>query len=222
MLYGVGLITAFLTAFYTFRTVWLVFGGEQHPASKSAKVPVLMEIILIPLALLGLGGGLLNLPPLFGSGLLDAFLAPLSGSPAAHLSHGTELLLLSIASCLALTGIAAAWYYYGGSRRQQRLAEAEAPVSGAEAFLLHGWYVDDLYRLLFIRPYVYLARFLWERVDEGGIDNSIDRLASLLGRGGSLLGSWTCGRVSLYLLSFAAGAALLIGWMAWLVFSGGG
>ena len=222
VLYGVGLLTAFLTTFYTFRTVWLVFGGEQPAERSTAKVSPLMEFILVPLALLGLGGGLLNLPPLFGSGLLDAFLAPLNGSPAAHLSHGTELLLLSIASCLALTGIAAAWYYYGGSRRQQRLAEAEAPVSGAEAFLLHGWYVDDLYRLLFIRPYVYLARFLWERVDERGIDNSIDRLASLLGRGGSLLGSWTCGRVSLYLLSFAAGAALLIGWMAWLVFSGGG
>jgi NADH-quinone oxidoreductase subunit L len=119
----------------------------------------------------------------------------------------------------ALTGITAAWYRYGGSRRRQRLMEAEQPVTGMEAFLLHGWYVDELYRLLFIRPYVYLSRFLWERVDEGTIDSSIDRLAALLGRGGAFLGSWSCGRVSLYLLSFAAGAALLIGWMAWLVFS---
>ena len=37
-----------------------------------------MENILIPLALLGLAGGLFNLPAYLGSGLLDSFLAPLS------------------------------------------------------------------------------------------------------------------------------------------------
>ncbi len=221
-LYAVGLLTAFITALYTFRAVLLVFGGEAEPAKKSAKVPPLMEYILMPLALLGLCGGLLNLPPLFADGLLADFLEPLTGVQNGELSHATELLLLLIASISALAGIAAAWYRYGGDRRQLRLTESALPVSAVTAFLLHGWYVDDLYRLLFVRPYVYLSGFLWTRVDEGAIDGSLDRFAALLGRGGALLGSWTCGRVSLYLLSFAAGAALLTGWMAWLVFSAGG
>lgn len=218
-LYVVGLLTALLTAFYTFRTVWLVFGGEASPEVKSVRVPALMEYILAPLALLGLFGGLLNLPSLIGEGLLADFLEPLNTIHQIELSHSSELFLLLIATSVALAGIAAAWYRYGGENRQQRLKESVLPVTGIKAFLLHGWYLDNLYWLLFVRPYKSLAGFLWTRVDEGVIDGSLDRFAALLGRGGVFLGSWTCGRVSLYLLSFAAGAAVLVGWMAWLVFT---
>ncbi|NJD91041.1 MAG: NADH-quinone oxidoreductase subunit L [Geobacter sp.] len=218
-LYAVGLLTAGLTAFYTFRAVWLVFGGEAAPAAKSVRVPVLMEYILGPLALLGLFGGLLNLPPLFAEGLLADFLEPLIVSQQSELSHTTELFLLLTATGVALVGIAAAWYRYGGDNRQLRLQESGVPVRGIKAFLLHGWYLDNLYWLLFVRPYGWLSRVLWTHVDARAIDGSLDRFAALLGRMGGYLGSWTCGRVSLYLLSFAAGAALLVGWMAWLVFA---
>jgi NADH-quinone oxidoreductase subunit L len=84
--------------------------------------------------------------------------------------------------------------------------------------LLHGWYVDDLYRFLFIRPYEWLATFLWRRVDEGTIDRSLDRLANAFGWTGQGLGRWTSGRVSVYLASFAAGLALMLGWLAWVSF----
>jgi len=52
-------------------------------------------------------------------------------------------------------------------------------------------------------------------VDEGCIDDSLDRLAQLLGRSGVRLGGWGQGRVSLSLLGMAAGAALFLGWFAW-------
>jgi NADH-quinone oxidoreductase subunit L len=221
-LYAVGLLTALLTAYYTFRTVWLVFGGAAAATVPHRPVLPLMEYMLIPLALLSLCGGLLNLPLLPGYGLLAFFMAPLAGAAPSHPSPESELLLLLIAAAVALTGIAAAWYRYGGSRRQQRLSESERPATGVAAFLLHGWYLDDLYRLLFIRPFVYLATFLWARVDEGAIDGSLDRFAALLGRCGVFFGRWSCGRVSVYLLSFAAGAAVLTGWLTWLVFTAGG
>jgi NADH-quinone oxidoreductase subunit L len=86
------------------------------------------------------------------------------------------------------------------------------------AFFQSGWRFDDLYRFLFIRPYGCLARILWERVDEGVIDDSLDRLAGLLGRAGEGLGGWTTGRVSLYLLSMAAGLALIVIYLAWYVY----
>jgi NADH-quinone oxidoreductase subunit L len=85
------------------------------------------------------------------------------------------------------------------------------------AFLLNGWYVDRLYHFLFVRPYEALARFFWERVDEGVIDDALDRLAALLGRSGRRVGAWTAGRVSVYLLSFAAGGAIILGYLAWAV-----
>jgi NADH-quinone oxidoreductase subunit L len=214
-LYLLGLLTALLTSVYTFRLIYLVFGGperEPHPA------PRLMEAILVPLALLGLCGGLLNLPSYLGGGWLDQFLAPLVSQGAMEAPASLELILQATAGILALAGLAIAHYYYGGKRRQERIAAAAGPMSGIVAFFLNGWRFDDLYRFLFIRPYEWLARILWERVDEGVIDDSIDRLARLLGRTGEGLGSWTTGRVSVYLLSLAAGLALILGYLAWVVF----
>ncbi|NVN98187.1 MAG: NADH-quinone oxidoreductase subunit L [Geobacteraceae bacterium] len=221
-LYTIGLLTAYITALYTFRTLLLVFGGDCRSEHKTAPVPPLMNFILLPLALVALAGGLLNLPTVFGSGLLSGFLAPLIVGPVIDPSHSTELALLLASSAAAFTGIGLAWLRYGGGRRQLRLNEAEQPLGGLSAFLFHGWYLDDLYALLFIHPFIRLSQFFWKRVDEQVIDGSMDRFAGLLGRWGMLLGSLTCGRVSLYLLSFAAGAALLVGWLAWLMFSAGG
>jgi len=212
-LFVVGLVTALLTAFYSFRMVYLVFGGD---GGEHRHAPRLMGAMLVPLALLGLFGGLLNLPGYLGEGILGRFLAT-AGMTAPEPSHATELALQGIAALTALAGLAAAHLRYGGSRRAARIAEAAQPATGLTAFLQQGWYVDDLYRFLIIRPYERLAGFLWQRVDEGVIDDSLDRLADGLGRTGENLGRWSCGRVSVYLASFAAGAALVAGWLAWVL-----
>jgi NADH-quinone oxidoreductase subunit L len=212
-LYGLGLLTALLTAFYTFRMIWLVFGGTG-PAPH--RLPPVMTWMLVPLAILGLGGGLLNVPEYIGEGLLSEFMTQLSGK-GHHLDAGVELALQGVAALIALTGLGLAWLRYGAKERSHRLTEAEQPATGLTAFLLNGWYVDDLYRVLFIRPFEKLSRFLWEQVDEGIIDDSLDRLATLLGRTGQVLGRWTCGRVSVYLLSLAAGAAFVLVYVVWVV-----
>ena len=174
-----------------------------------------MEAILVPLALLGLFGGILNLPDYLGGGWLGHFL----GGETAGFSHGLELTFQATAGALALAGLAIAHYRYGGKRREARLASAAGPMPGTIAFFLNGWRFDDLYRFLFIRPYEAFSRILWERVDEGVIDDSLDRLARILGRTGEGLGSWTTGRVSVYLLSLAAGLALIMGYLAWVALS---
>ncbi len=221
-LYGVGLLTAFITAIYTFRMLFMVFGGEQTVSSDSrfekreqAHVPSLMQYTLIPLALLGVCGGLLNLPEYMGYGVLADFMTPLTGDATQHLSATAELTLQGVAALVALAGMGVAWYRFGDEERTRRLVEADQPVSKVTAFLQGGWYADDLYRLLLIRPYIWLSRSLWQQIDEGMIDDSLDSLGRMLGGCGQWLGSWSCGRVSLYLLSLAAGAALIIGWLAW-------
>ncbi len=220
-LYLVGMVTVFLTALYTFRMLFLVFG--DRPAAVPAKglppaplqqLPAVMTLVLIPLAFLGLAGGIFNLPAYLGNGLLQSFLAPLK-SGGEHLAHRTELALQGAASLAALAGMAVAWWYYGRQRRAGRLALAEQPVSGITAFLRAGWYVDDLYRHLFIHPYHWLAAILWEKVDEGAIDDSLDRMAVQLGHSGQRLGRWGSGRISAYMLSLAGGATLILAWFAW-------
>jgi len=218
-LYLLGLFTALLTSVYTFRMVYLVFGGT---GAEPHRVPRVMEAMLIPLALLGLFGGIINLPEYLTGGWLGRFLATTVKGGTTPVSHGEELALQGIAALLALAGLAVVHRRYGGDRREKRLAAAVAPATGLTAFLLNGWYADSLYRFLFIRPYAALARSLWERVDEGMIDDSLDRLAFFLGKSGERLGAWTTGRVSVYLLSLAAGLGLIVAYFAWVVLTQGG
>jgi NADH-quinone oxidoreductase subunit L len=222
-LFLLGLLTALLTSIYTFRMIYIVFAGEEshgshESSSHGPSVPRLMEMILIPLAILGLGGGMINLPEYLGTGWLGEFFTTVPGGHGIEASHSLEITLQTVAGVTALAGLAIASFLYGGSRRAQVMAAGRKEATGLEAFLLNGWRFDDLYRFLFIRPYEALAGFFWERVDEGVIDGSLDRLADILGKTGEGLGAWTNGRVSMYIVSYAAGAALLIAYMAWFAF----
>ena len=220
----VGTLTVFLTAFYTFRMVFIVFGnraGRDKPVRETSHKPLktlprIMETCLLPLALLGLAGGLFNMPGYLGSGLLDSFLAPLNAH-GGHPAQATELAMQGGAALVSLSGLAFAWWYYGGARRNLCIVRAEQPSSGMTAFLQTGWHFDDLYSFLFVRPYKWLATVFWERVDEEGIDDSLNQAAVRLGRTGQFLGRWGSGRVSVYMLSLACGATLMIGWFAWVV-----
>jgi len=213
-LYFLGLATALITAFYSFRMVYLVFfGAESHPHAGHHPADVRpMELVLVPLALLGLFGGLIDLPEYLGGGFLGSFL----GVKAAHGSHLEEIALQGVAGTLALAGIFAAHVRYGAAARPARMQESLLKPSALTAFLQNGWYFDSVYQACLIRPYHALARLLWQQVDQGLIDGSLDRLADGVGAGGSWLGRWTTGRVAMYLFSFAAGGALILGYLAWL------
>ena len=80
LFWGIGVLTALLTAFYTFRLLYLVFAGEPRGNAHPHELPQLMRWPLWPLATLGLAGGLLNLPPFLGGNeWLAQRLGPLAG-----------------------------------------------------------------------------------------------------------------------------------------------
>ncbi|MRR34917.1 NADH-quinone oxidoreductase subunit L, partial [bacterium] len=217
VLYGslwlLGIVTAFLTAVYTFRMVYVVFGGQ---GGVKRDAPGLMEKVLIPLALLGLFGEVMNLPESLGMGSwLKGFLQPLEQGFNEPLSHATELFLQLLAAAVALAGLAVAHVRYGGERWRER---KQPYLEAITAFLANGWYFDKLYRFAFIVPFERIAGFLRTGVEDGAVIPSADRLGGLAARGGELLGKWSCGRISPYLASFAAGVAILLGYMAWVVF----
>jgi len=214
-LYLLALLTALLTAFYTFRMVYLVFGGTGEKIHTLPELKV-MQLVLIPLALLGLFGGILNLPAYLGPGFLKELFAGLAGAAPAEGSHLEEMVLQAVAGALALAGLLAAQLRFGGKARTQRVLEAKSEPSALVSFLSNGWYFDRLYHALLIRPYQAFSSILWQRVDEGAIDDTLDRLARGLGSSGYWLGRWSTGRVSVYIFSFAAGGALLLGYLAWL------
>ncbi|QXE89887.1 NADH-quinone oxidoreductase subunit L [Geomonas subterranea] len=213
-LYLLGLLTALITAYYSFRLVFLVFAGGNGQVHRSSGLTV-MELVLVPLAILGLLGGLLDLPAYLGGGYLSAFFEGLPAGDLLKVSHEQEIAMQILAGAMALLGLLTAYFRYGKGRAD-RMREAQAQPSVLISFLSQGWYFDKLYHLVLIRPYQACADFLWERVDRGVIDASVDGLGSGIGGAGRLLGRWSTGKVAVYLISFAAGGALILGYLAWL------
>jgi len=209
-----GLFTAFLTSFYTFRMLFVVFHGSEE--THAGPLPKIMTFTLVPLALLGLCGGMLNLPPyLVHQGILDGFLGSIPGfGGGGESSHGEEIILQAVAAVLSLSGLGLAWFRYIGSRRASVMSREEAGLPGA-GFLLNGWRLDNLYGALIINPFRRLARFFWKQGDEAGIDGALDGLASLVARLGGLPAGWSTGRVATSLFGLAGGVCVVLAYLVW-------
>jgi NADH-quinone oxidoreductase subunit L len=219
-LFALGLFTALLTSFYTFRMFFVVFHGEtlsvpDHKPHSLVSLSTVMTISLIPLAVVALAGGALNLPGYLGHGILSGYFASLPGfATAEHGSVATELLLQAVAGAASIIGLATAWFRYGGQHRATVL-QREEKSSALRSFFLSGWQLDHLYRLMFIRPFIRCSRFFWKTVDEAGIDGALNGLGRFMIETGSTPARWSTGRVATSLLAMAGGVAVLLGYVVW-------
>jgi NADH-quinone oxidoreductase subunit L len=208
VLWGIGLFTALLTAFYTFRLLYLVFAGQaRHPAGgeEHHHLPAVMRWTLPPLAVLALFGGLLNLPAAWGGdGALERFLGA-QGGFEMHASHSLEWWLAGVAAAIFFSGWALA-------RRRYIPFPGERPRA-LKAFLLSGWEADRLVQAVVLRPFNLLAHFFWQWTDVRGIDGLLEGTGrALMGLGQSLRRTAT-GRLHTYLGGFAWGLLLILAWM---------
>src|SRR6266508_1429605 len=222
VLWGIGVVTAGLTAFYMFRLVSLTFEGsfrrtpeqEQHLHES----PPSMTAPLVILAILSFVGGWIGLPRVFGENLdrFTAFLSPilLPLSSAAEraepgLSHGAEWLLMGVSVAAAVAGLllARSWYVRGQGRVPDRIA---ASFPAAYALLAEKFRVDELYGLLFVRPFDWLARMLWKVVDVLVIDGILNAGAFLVELVGDLLRFLQTGNVRNYALGLFLGLIALM------------
>ncbi|MFQ5508144.1 MAG: NADH-quinone oxidoreductase subunit L [Leptospirillia bacterium] len=86
-LWLIGIIVAFMTAFYTFRVFFLVFYGEdnisEEAKSHAHESPISITAPLVTLALASLLVGWLG-NPLFGTNYVHEFLSPVFNGPNSH------------------------------------------------------------------------------------------------------------------------------------------
>ncbi|WP_298037911.1 NADH-quinone oxidoreductase subunit L [uncultured Desulfuromonas sp.] len=204
-LWAVGALTALLTAFYTFRLLYLVFAGEPRQRHHGHYLPPVMGITLLPLAALGLGGGLLNLPALYGGNeALTRLLGPLAGRPV-HASHELEWTLAGLAAAILVAGWAIAHWRYARFRGDREAAP--------NRFLRQGWGADWLVEKTVLVPFRALATFSWKGADQTVIDGLLESAAAGCQGAGERLRRLTTGRLSVYLQSLAWGLVAVLGWM---------
>ncbi len=208
-LYGLGLFTALLTAFYSFRAVFVAFWGRErdpHLFAQAHESPAIMRWPLWILAGLALVGGVLNLPRILP--LLEHWLEPSVGVPEIHAGLGLELTLMAVGGLVALGGI-----YLAHARYVQEatwahgLAQRLAPL---RPLLEHRWYVDDLYRAAIVEPLWALARFSAQVVDRGVIDGTVSLVGQLHLLASDGLRRLQNGLVPTYALSLFVGVVVVV------------
>jgi NADH-quinone oxidoreductase subunit L len=218
--WGLGAAAALLTAFYMTRLMLYTFHGPNRTGEGARahlhEAPWVMTGPLVVLGVLTVAGGLLNVPPLLGGhAWLHHWLEPVTAtgaalSPAAHLPHAVEWVLLGLAVAIAMAGIGGAWLLL----RPARLVPArEAPrEAGLGRVLWRKWYVDEVYDALIVRPLFWLSRsVLWKVIDVRVVDglavNGSARVARALGGLGSRLQS---GHVGVYVGAFVVGVIVIL------------
>ncbi len=166
-LFVLAFVTAILTAFYTFRMVFMTFFGKRsaHVEELEAhghhihEAPWSMRIPLIVLATLALGGGLFELV-FFGafSPIGESLIHPFEWS-SIHLFAMGPLTLLTVG--IWVVGITPAYLiYHRGKGDFSSLRDG--PLG---RFLKNRWYVNTLYNRVFVGGYLWLSRGLHRRVE---------------------------------------------------------
>ncbi len=180
-LYGIGLATAGITAFYMFRLWYLTFMGDCRAAGDVRnQIEDPNGFVLNPLwvlAFFSAVAGLAGLPQVWGdligideSNSLANFLLPVLAAGEPHaIEHATEFWLAFWAVAVALAGSALAWLLYLKNPGVPRWLAAH--LSGAYRVLLNKYYVDELYDWVIVRPLIAVSdRVLYRIVDARLID----------------------------------------------------
>jgi NADH-quinone oxidoreductase subunit L len=211
LVWGLGSIAAFCTAYYMFRLVFLTFFGQfrgtheqEHHLHES---PATMTIPLIVLAALSTIGGL----ALAWHHNLAHWLAPIYPELEGRVSEfeiANEYLLMGVAVAIAALGtwLAYARFYKRGLEADARF-EANSPALARA--IENKWYVDELYGAIIVRPLERISQFFWRVVDA-----VIDGIAAMLGyvvQGiGDLLRFFQTGNVRNYALMLFLGVIVFI------------
>jgi len=214
VLFGMALLTVFLTALYIFRAIFVAFMGEPRTEAARGAVesPGIMTGPMLILAFLSVVSGWVGIPESFGLPIRDYFAGFVAPSEFATQTLGLEehsfsFVLGGISVLVALLGIGVAYaLYVQKPERSGALARRFAPV---HTFLDKGWYFDDLYGATFVRAARWLGRATsgFDRNVLGGLVGGVGRGAM---RTGGLLQRLQSGGVQNYAL-FILLAVLVIG-----------
>jgi NADH-quinone oxidoreductase subunit L len=218
ILLAFGVITVFLTAFYTFRMFFLTFHGtfrgpvraavnpSSHPPEIDAEThqaglhesdgfmtgPLI--VLAIPALLIGFWGS-----PLMNNG----FQRLLEGSH--YVDIPPNLVLAVIGAVLAVAGIGVAWMMYGA---RQFVTEPLARYGAVYTLLANRYFIDELYMWLIDKLAIGVAAAL-AIFDRQVLDGVVNGIATAFAQGGQALRAAQTGRVQNYGLVLFGGMAVI-------------
>ncbi|MDN3654557.1 NADH-quinone oxidoreductase subunit L [Ferruginibacter paludis] len=207
--WGIGVLTAFMTAFYMFRLYAMTFLGkfrgthdQEHHLHES---PSAITIPLIVLSILAVVGGWIGIPKVFmpNGHRLEAFLEPIFAKSNEHvaalgtaheLSHATEYALMAVSVVGALMALLYAWNKFS---KYEKTSEEETGLAKA---ISNKWYVDEFYDAIIVKPVQSIAGFFSNVVEKRGIDGFVNGVGKAVNYGSRQIRLLQTGQVSAYML----------------------
>jgi NADH-quinone oxidoreductase subunit L len=218
LLWVVGVIGALMTAFYSFRLIYLTFYGKsrmdhdvEHHVHESPKI---MTVPLMILAFFSLTVGLIGIPGAIIShaNLFAEFLAPVF-PPAHHGGEESRLLeigLMVFSVMVAAIGIRIAYTLY--VKIPAIPDQVADKFKGLYNLLLNKYKVDEVYNYIFVDGLVHkLAKFLHTVGDVKIIDGFINWSAAAIGRTSEQGRKLQTGFVQEYAFTMGLGFVVLMG-----------
>jgi len=203
MLWIILVVTAGMTAFYSFRQVFLTFLGKERYKELGIHPHEMYKFVLVamsPLAILAMIAG-------FFQGQFEHFVTKLL--PTYHMTHHTHELvgiLTAIVLVFAVGGIILAYKMYAkGLKRNEKVEN-----SFVYKLLANQYYIPQFYEEFITKPYMMVSEILWKKVDLNIVDTTVDNIAKVLYKTGDATRRMQTGNLSNYLNWMAVGGVMLL------------
>ena len=202
ILWGILVLTAGMTAFYSFRQVFLTFWGDDRYTALGFHPHEVQPYVLwalLPLGILAVFAG-------FGREWFEHFVTHFL--PEYHMSehtHHIAWLLGLVVIAFAVGGIVLAWFKYAkGLRRDEKVEN-----SFVYRLLSNQYYIPLFYEKAITKPYAEVSDAMWEEVDKQVVDATVDGIASVVRDSGDATRKVQTGNLSDYLKLMGTGALVL-------------
>jgi NADH-quinone oxidoreductase subunit L len=172
--FGTTVVAAALTAFYSWRLIFVTFHGTPHDHHHYEQARESPAVMLIPLGFLAVGSIAAGYPfkdVFAGHGVTEFFRESLKFADGNHIledMHHVPYWIAMLPTLMMGLGFVVAWrYYIQKPELPFELARQQEPLY---RFLLNKWYFDEIYDYLLVRPTLWLGRLLWKYGDGWLID----------------------------------------------------
>jgi len=210
-----GTIVAGLTAFYSFRIVYLTFFGtfrgtheQEHHLHESPKS---MTVPLMILAVGAICAGWVGIPSLLGGSnwIGEQFFHGVFKHPHVTASHAEEWMVIAISVIVACGGILVATYFYFWNTELPKKVGAQ--FQGIYKVLWNKYYVDEIYSATIVKPTFWIAnKILVGFTDAKIIEGIVNGVPKLIGIIGDKLRKIQTGYLQHYAVGMAIGLFVIL------------
>ena len=211
--YLVGILTALLTAFYSWRLLFLTFHGENRSNNKTYdhahESPLVMTVPLFILAIGSIFSGIFFADYFIGYYKKEFWDNAILLTESSHKYLPLTQSLIS-KSAVAIGILVCVLIYSNNLNRAKNLSYNLDPLYSLSK---NKWYVDELYHKVFVLTFFKLANFFWKKGDEKTIDGlGPNGISWIISKSSSYVSLFQSGYLFHYAFAMLGGLVIILTW----------